>query len=267
MKVEHFYQATSLEEAYALLIESKDNHIVAGGAWMKLSLKKANTLIALDNLWLDQINESTHFIEVGAMTSLRAMEKHPLIAKLGNGTLQKAISSIMGVSIRNIATIGGSVISKFGFSDLIPVLLSLDTSLVFHQHGEISLSAFLESNTIQNDILITVKIKKKPGSFYFKKVATTALDFAILNIQVAKSDDGYQIIVGSRPGGAIFAHEAMNYINARTIITKEVIQETAKIVKETVSFSSNGRASDEYRRELAFVYTSRGLKEVSKLEN
>lgn len=267
MKVEHFLQATSLEEAYTLLQSKKDNYVIAGGAWMKLSLKKADTLIALDHLPLGGVIDHPTFLEIGSMATLRYLELNPLVKDLGCGVLQKAIQSIMGVTIRNIATIGGSVVSKFGFSDLIPVLLLFDTTLVFYKHGEISLNAYLESHVVSRDILVSLRVKKTPGSYFFKKVKTTALDFAILNIAIAKTKNGFQIVVGSRPGGALFAEKTMAFVNSEKNMTVDVIENAARMASEEISVSSNVRSSEEYRKQLIYVYVKRGLKEVTKDEN
>lgn len=262
MNVKQYTVAKSLEEAYQLLQENKDHYILGGGAWMKLSLKHVDTLISLDDCGLNTIQEHPDFVEIGALTTLRELETNPLILSLGNGVLSQAAKSIMGVTVRNIATIGGSVVSKFGFSDLIPVLLALDASLVFYHHGEIGLKAFVESKTIGRDILVSVKIPKKAVRAYFKKVATTALDFAILSIAISQSDSGTKILIGSRPGIAAFAEEAMSLIDAKGF-SPEFIEEAAKKASEEVHFTSNQRGSEEYRRQLAYVYTKRGLKEVS----
>lgn len=267
MKVQTYLNAQTLEEAYQVLQDSLENSILGGGAWMKLSTKKCNTLINLDSLGLSGIKELDGFIEIKSMTTLREIETSDLIGSLGGGVLSNAIVQIMGITIRNIATIGGSVVSKFGFSDIIPVLLVLDTKLVFFKHGEISLKTYLESKIVQKDILLSVLIKKCKEKVFFKKVKTTALDFAILNVCVGKTSEGFKIAIGSRPGLAELAQGSMEYLNKCTKITSDEIEKAAEKASQEIHFSSNQRAQAEYREQLAKVYVSRGLKEVLKLEN
>jgi len=262
MKVKTYLKASSIDEAYQVLQESTENAILGGGAWMKLSTKKVNTLISLDELDLKGIEEQDGFIRIKSMTTLREIETSPLIQAIGGGVITNSLSQIMGVTIRNIATIGGSIVSKFGFSDLIPVLLVLDTKLVFHKHGEISLKAYLESKIVGRDILVEVLIKKCDSLVFFKKVKTTALDFAILNICVGKTQEGFKIAVGSRPGLAELAIQSMSYLNGCHTVGEEEIAKAALMVVEEIHFSSNQRAQKEYREQLAEVYVRRGLKEV-----
>ncbi|MBU0996533.1 MAG: FAD binding domain-containing protein [Firmicutes bacterium] len=262
MKVNTYMLATSLEEAYLTLQETTENAILGGGAWMKLSTKKVNTLISLDNLGLNGIKEIDGWISIKSMTTLREIETSPLIQSIGKGVLSSCINQIMGVTIRNIATIGGSIVSKFGFSDLIPVLLVLNTRLVFHKHGEISLKSFLESKIVGRDILTEVLIKKCNSPVFFKKVKTTALDFAILNICVSKTEEGFKIALGSRPGLAELAVQSMNYLNQLNTVSENEINQAASMVVKEIHFSSNQRAQKEYREQLAEVYVRRGLKEV-----
>lgn len=266
MKIDKFYQAASLEDAYQLLLETNKNMIIAGGAWLKLSVKNADTLIGLDFLNLNKVTETTEFIEIGANTTLRDLETNPLLQNHYSGILSNAISNIMSVQVRNIATIGGSVIGKFGFSDLIGSLLVMDAKLVFYKKGELSLEDYLNSNSKEKDILVKVLLPKRKATAYFKKVSITALDFAVLNIAVSKFEKKILIAVGARPGIAKLALEASKYLSNQNTISTLVIEEAVKIASKEYNFSKNNRASAEYRKNLAEVYIKRGLTEVSQYE-
>ena len=91
----------------------------------------------------------------------------------------------------------------------------------------------------------------------------TRLDFAVLNVAVSKTDK-VKIAVGARPGITKMPFESIEYINSVDEITEEVINETAKKVREEISVSTNSRAGKEYREVLVEVYTRRGLMEVLK---
>jgi len=162
MEVKEYIAPKSVKEAYDALIEEKSNKIIGGGAWLRISVKSVNKLIALDNLDLNYIREENTFIEIGAMTTLRTVETNSAIKSLASGILSQAINSVMGVTIRNLATIGGSVMGKYAFSDLLGVLLVLDCKLEFYMLGEISIYDFMEMKKIPNDILLNIKLPKKP---------------------------------------------------------------------------------------------------------
>ncbi len=266
MKVSEYVKAKSLDEAYELLIENKKNYIIAGGAWIKLSIKTAEKFISLEDLNLGKIVVSDSYIEIGALTTLRQIETNEVIKKLYDGILSQAVSNIMGINIRNIATLGGSVMGKFSFSDIFPVLEVLETKLVFHKQGEVALVDFLSNPKFDKDILVKIRIKNQKGKGFFKKVATTPLDFSILNIACSKANNLIKISVGSTPYIAKPCLLAMNYINSVKTINEETITKCSNYILEEVKFSNNNRGSKEYREELAKVYVARGIKQVINYE-
>ena len=69
----------------------------------------------------------------------------------------------MGVQFRNMATVGGSVWGRFGFSDVLTLLLALDTEVELYQGGLVPLEEFA-SRKPDNDILVRVHIRKTPGA-------------------------------------------------------------------------------------------------------
>jgi CO/xanthine dehydrogenase FAD-binding subunit len=172
----------------------------------------------------------------------------------------------MGINIRNIATLGGSVMGKFSFSDIFPVLEVLETSLVFHKHGEVALADYLNNPKFGKDILVKIRIKNQKGKGFFKKVATTPLDFSILNIACSTANGKIKIAVGSTPYIAKPCLSAMNYINGVKTINEETISKCSNYILEEVKFSNNNRGSKEYREELAKVYVMRGIKQVINYE-
>ncbi|QLY39497.1 FAD-binding protein [Hujiaoplasma nucleasis] len=263
MNINNYVIVDSLEQAYRILIDDKKNMIIGGGAWIKLSVKDVNQLISLDKLSLEYIREDGDYIEIGSMTSLRMIERHPLITNLCDGILAKAIAKIMGVGIRNLATIGGSIMGKFSFSDILPVLLVLNCDLKFYKRGRITIDEFMNDKSIKDDILISISIKSIHGKSYFKKVSNTPLDFSWVNIAIIKNQN-YSIAVGSRPGIAKLCYKAMAYLNQEKDITDQVIDLVLDKAIEELELSGNLRASQEYREVLVRTYLKRGLKQVIK---
>ena len=260
MEVKQFARPETLQEAHQLLLQDSKNLILGGGLWMKKSTPSANALIDLANLGLDKIIDHGNQLEIGAMVTLRALELSPLVQELQNGLLIEAVSQIMGVAFRGQATIGGSIAGRFPFSDLITPLLVLDTTLVFYPHKEMTLEAFLGFKGRMSDILTHIIIKKSTGLSFFKKVKTTALDFAILNVAIAKIEGKCRIAVGSRPSVASLAVKAMDIINR----DHKLIDDAAEAAVSELTFATTGSSSAEYRKLLAKVYVKRGLEEVSK---
>ena len=268
MEFLNYYQATSLDDALTIVNQDPSNAILGGGAWIKQLNKKGHTLIDLCDLNLNQIKVQETCIEVGAMTTLRDMEVHSDIMRLGNGVLTHSISQILGIPFRNIATIGGTIFGKYAFSDIITPLLTMDVTLIFHQLKAIKLKDYIDRKGKLNDILIAIQIKKTTGKAFFKKVSNTQLDFSILNIAIHRNiDQQFFIALGARPSIAMLAEKAMAMLNENSTINDELIDQVADQVVLEIPLSSNRLGSDLYRKELARTYVIRGIKEVMHNEN
>ncbi len=262
MAFHHYHRATSLEDAQQTLLSHPSNILLGGGLWIKKSNAEADTAVDLSLLGLDQINEKEDHIEVGAMVTLRDFETNPAIQKLGGGFVAHAVGQIMGVALRKLATVGGSIAAKLPFSDVITPLLTLDVTLVFYPKKEIKLADYLSSKGKNKDILTHLIIKKTPGFGFFKKVGNTALDFAQLNIAISRLNSHVAIALGSRPGVAALATQAMAYLNGCAKIGPKDIEKAAEMAVAELSFASTTFASEDYRKTLALTYVRRGLEEV-----
>lgn len=261
MQVNEYVKPKTVEEALRLLDEPR-NHLIGGGAWLKLTLKQADKLISLEDLKLDKIVVHDNYISIGSMVNLRTIETNSEISKLCSGVLNQAIGHVMGINIRNLATIGGTVMAKLAFSDIYPALLALDAKLLFHSAGVISFEEFLSTPHRERDILLEVRVKSQTGKGFFKKVATTRLDFAIINFAIVKSENGYRIAIGSTPHIATLAHSAMDYLNNCKQIDETAIQKAVDLTLDEIEVSHNMRASKEYRSELIKAYVKRGIRQV-----
>ncbi len=260
MKVNEYYRASSLEDAYQKLQASPKNVILAGGLWMKKMGQSYDSLIDLSKLCLDKISETKDEVIVGSMVTQRDFEDSKIVSFLFAGVPAYAVREVMGVNFRNLATIGGSIMGRYPFSDVITGLLPYDVELEFYPAQKMSLEEYLNYKGKLNAILVAVHIKKGEGKGFFKKVKTTALDFPIVNIAVAKVNKEYRVVVGARPMVAARSYKAMEYLNNGG----KDFAHAAELAVEELSFMDNKDASKEYRVDLAKVYVRRGLEEVSK---
>ncbi len=260
LSMQIYASPTSLEEAYDLLKSSRNNVILGGCGFLRLGKKRIGTGIDLQNLKLDYIQVEEDYVEVGAMTRLRTLETNINIKNISNSIIPESLKSIVGVPFRNTVTIGGSVYGKFGFSDIITSLLSLNTQVLLYKAGLMSLEEFLNRKP-EKDILLAIRIPKSDSVGSYTGFRHSNGDFPILTVAVAKSEDKINISIGARPMGALLAKKAMDYINS-VEITRESIKETAEIVADEITFGSNMRASATYRKELSKALVERNLLEV-----
>lgn len=258
--IQKLAQPQSVDEAYQLLTAHRNNAILGGCAFLRLGAQRIGTAIDLSHCQLSYINETADEIIIGASATLRDLETSPVLQTVGNGIVSAAVSNIIGVQLRNVATVGASVFSKYGFSDLIPSLLALDTDVQLYMGGRLPLAAFLR-NRNQKDILTQVIIKKNARQAAYHQFRKSHSDFPLLNAAVSKLDNSWRIVIGARPGRARFARRAAEFLSAGELNEDRIIT-TSQIVADELPFETNTRASASYRRILCQALVQRGIREV-----
>ncbi len=138
LTIREYKKAESLEEAYTLN-QKKSNRVIGGMIWLKMETLNVGTAIDLSGLGLDTIEETDTEFRIGAMASLRALELHEGLAAYTNGAMRESVRHIVGVQLRNLATVGGSLYSRFGFSDVLTMFLVLDARVELYKGGIVPL--------------------------------------------------------------------------------------------------------------------------------
>lgn len=257
----NFFLASSLEEAYSELLKNKKNIILGGTSYLRMGNTSWNTAIDLSNLNLNYILEKDEFISIGAMTNFRALETNTLLKKYFGEIFYTALKDIIGVQFRTNATVGATVFSKYGFSDLIPVLLALNSKVRLYNGGILTLETFLNEVSIRRDILVEILIPKKVCKTSFQCVRKSKTDYSIINLAICNFDNNITIAVGSRPGRAMLARKTMDIFNHNENIEKEIIN-AVKCIGDEIPLDSNMRGSKSYRELLLAALLRKGIQEV-----
>lgn len=260
LTIKNYVRPQSLEEAYALC-QKRGSVVLGGMLWLKMQRRSVDTAIDLCDLGLDQIEETPAEYRLGAMSTLRALELHPGLNALTQGAAAESVRHIVGVQFRNLATVGGSVFGRFGFSDVLTLLLALDAHVTLYHAGEMPLSDFAAFPP-PRDILTHVSIPKGERRVAYLSQRNSATDFPVLTCALSRSGSGWTCAVGARPTRArLFPDE-------KGILAQGVTQESARAFAEDVAqradFGSNLRAGADYRRELCRVLVRRGLLECKE---
>ena len=74
--IQNYVQAESLDEAWQLN-QKRNARVLGGMLWLKMGQNPVGTAIDLCKLGLDTIEEEESSFSIGAMVTLRALEKHP----------------------------------------------------------------------------------------------------------------------------------------------------------------------------------------------
>lgn len=251
--------AESLEQAYEVLNKGKTNSILGGLLWMKMGNKAIGTGIDLSNLGLNEIEENNEEFKIGCMTTLREIETNESLNGHFNGILKESVKNIVGVQFRNSATIGGSVYSRFGFSDILTALLALDTKIEMYKGGIISLEDFCNM-PYDKDILVNIIIKKNNCKAAYLTHRQSTTDIPVLAVAVSKGETGWRISVGGRPIKAELAYKAQDMLSNNP--TEEEIQNALNSVIDELVYGTNMRGTKEYREILATVLVKRCIEKI-----
>jgi xanthine dehydrogenase YagS FAD-binding subunit len=114
MPVFELYQPASVDDALALLEKhGADAWVLAGGLdsmdWLKDRLRKPKVVVDLSNIAaLRGITEANGGLEIGAMTTLTEVVRHPVVREKYS-ILMAAAELVASPQIRNQGTLGGNV--------------------------------------------------------------------------------------------------------------------------------------------------------------
>ena len=258
--IREYKRAESLEEAWQLN-QKKSNRVLGGMVWLKMGKMQIGTAIDLSGLGLDTIEETGEEFRIGCMVTLRDLELDPGLNSYTDGAARESVRHIVGVQFRNLATVGGSIYGRYGFSDVLTMFLAMDSYVELYKGGIVSMADFV-SMKMDNDILIRVIVKKRACQIAYMAVRNQSTDFPVLTCCVSKLEGKYRAVIGARPKRAKLVSDE-NGIMANGV-TKEVAAAFASYVAEQVPTDSNLRGSSTYRTHLIHVLTERC---VVQLEN
>src|SRR5699024_3254711 len=210
----------------------------------------------LCDLGLDTIEETEDAFSIVAMVTLRQLQLHPGLNEYTQGAMAAAVRDIVGVQFRNLATVGGSIWGRFGFSDVLTQLLAMDSYVELYKGGLVSLEEFA-TRKHDNDILVRLIVKKQPGQFVYQAMRNQRTDFPVLTCAVSRMEGQYRAVIGARPNRAVVLRDEKHLLDGG--ITPESAAAFAEFVAQNVPTGSNLRGSAAYRTHLAGVLTQRGI--------
>lgn len=195
MTIREYKRAESLEEAWQLN-QKKNNRVIGGMIWLKMEKINVGTAIDLSGLGLDAIEETEEQFSIGAMVTLRQLELDAGLAAYTNGAVRESVRHIVGVQLRNLATVGGSIYSRFGFSDVLTLFLALNASVELYKGGIVPLAEYA-TRPYDRDLLVRVIVPKEPAAFCYQSVRNSQTDFPVLTCAAAKTAEGYRFAIGA----------------------------------------------------------------------
>ncbi len=252
LNVKEYLKPRELHEAWDMAKGAKSLY-VSGGlmvAQLKTSLER---LIDLKSLGLDEIEEKEGYIKVGANVKLSELTKDEMLSKMYDGFFVRFMKNVGSTQIRNMATIGGSVAFRLGWSDVITALMMLRAEVEIF-NGKIERMPIEDyiSMSRSKEIVTAIFLPIENGKVAFEKFSKSTFDIAVLNVGINLSFENGKIkksvvVVGSRPMISTRAREVEEFLIGKTL---SEVDKTAKLLSETVKVGTDIRASAEYRRAL-----------------
>lgn len=266
-----YVRAQSLDEAYELY-QKKPNFVLGGMLWLKMKNKTLGTAIDLCDLGLDQIYEDENEFRIGAYATLRQIETHEALNAYTHGAIAESVRHIVGVQFRNVATVGGSIWGRFGFSDVMTIFRALGAKVQLHKAGIMDLDEFAALPRTTRHVLVSVIVPKNAKGVVYLSQRNQSTDFPVLTCAVANRSGRYVAVIGASPymaepvwdeeGILDCLADAKTDGNAALTDNSESnakIDKFAGYVAEHIRFGSNIRAGAEYREMICRVLTRRAV--------
>jgi CO/xanthine dehydrogenase FAD-binding subunit len=249
--IKTYYRPTSLDEALSLLSNPEEKAKPLGGG-TRISKHKGPeiSVVDLQELGLNNIEKSGGRISAGAMVRLDALLKNIDIHE----ELKRAIRLDTHENSRNMATLGGWLVSSHGRSTFSTLLMALDATLTWAPGGtKVRLGDWLPTRNFESPgLLITEITWWSQPKLVFEYVARSPKDVPILIVAVAQWGSGRTRITlggfGEAPNLAMDGPDA----------------DGAEIAcRDACSDADDQWASAVYRREVASKLAKRCLTRIN----
>ncbi len=247
-----YYRPTTLKEALKLLGQGIP---LAGGTALTPTLKPPQAVIDLQALGLDTIKRTKNEIRVGATVTLQAM--------IDSGTnfpdaLIAACHLEARLNLRNMATLGGTIMSADGRSPLMTALLALDAVVHLEPGGEtIHLDQMLNDRLQDRFRSLIIEVAfPRDARLAYDQVSRTPMDRPMICAAVGGIGDLNVVLggYGLRPQRVVEAEEALK--------RGDGIDAAGAAADEAFVKADDEWASGEYRGHVAGVLIHRLVTEV-----
>ena len=145
---------------------------------------------------------------------------------------------------------------------MLTVFLAMDTTVVCHKAGEISLKEFAAMKA-DRDILVKLVVKKNPIQIAYLAQRHARTDFPMLTCAVSCVDGKWVASVGARPSRAMVVEDEKALLPVDGV-TEDKAKEFGSYVAEKLVFGSNMRGSADYRRQITPVLVRRAIMKAGK---
>lgn len=247
---------------------------LAGGTWLVARRDPAvEAIVDLSALNLAFVERRGRRVRLGAMTTLQTLAVHPSTRALANGLLAEAARRSAPRAIRNVATLGGTLVSGGSASEIALALLALDAQVVIRAPTRrvVSLDAFLAQRAEYlpaAGLIMEAGVPPIPAhagaalaGVYRASRDRAIVDAAALVFRTGDVCHTVRLALGGVAPHPIRAPEIEAMLVGRAP-DDDVFDRMAQSVAAFVEPPSDTRASAAYRREMAGVVAARALRQA-----
>lgn len=268
-----FKKPKSVAEAVAMLREGPGTGgFIAGGTALGMAhMLPYDYLVDITGIGLNGIKRDGHQVRIGATTTIQKLATNPALQLPELEFLTRAALSVATRQIRNMATVGGDLVSGYPVADLPAAFLVLDAQLglVGADRVTLSLRDFFDpaSSAGLNGSLVTeISFALPPADSrgHFIKLARTENDVALLDLAclVGLKDGRFQevrVSLGSAVLRPLRLSWVEDFLHGKPA-EDQVVTRAAELSTENLSILDNIRGSRGYRTEMVQVLLRRGLR-------
>jgi CO/xanthine dehydrogenase FAD-binding subunit len=247
--------------------------MAAGTDVMLHGTHEITALVDLSGLDLAYVEERDNGVAIGAMTTLTDLMEHPVLAGYLGGIVPAVLRKVGSPLLRNLATVGGNLVRRQPWSDVVPLFLALGATVRHFdgiEHEETLAELYGKPGHSPEDILTEVVLPAQEPvvAAAFEKFSRSAVDIALLNcaafvrIERGRCVDS-RVYVGGTPRSAAAVPAIVEMLRGREL-DDEVISEAARIATAEVSTGDDRRASAAYRTHLVGVGIGRCLRQIAR---
>lgn len=276
-----YVRATSLSQAIGLMQDDPDGtKLVAGGHTLipTLKLRLASPALLIDIGGIGELKgiEIGERIRIGALTThaelLASNELYDVVP-----IFHQAADMIADPQVRNRGTIGGSLANADPAADWPAVVVALNAELeIAGPNGRRRVAAkdfFVDifTTTLEaGEVLAAIHIARPISGtqFRYRKIRHPASGYAVVGVAVAiclKNGVVSHATIGvTGAAGHAFAAEPATEFLIGKALTRETIEEAARLASEQAECLSDHYASAEYRKHLVKTEAARALASLVK---
>jgi len=274
-----YHQPVDLKEACEMLASmGLEARLLAGGTDLLVNMKKGvespEHLVSIGELGeLQGIHQDGDVLKIGACHRVADISSSQLIHENFPGIALGA-ESLGSPPVRNLATVGGNLVTASPAADLPPPLMAYGARVVLRASNSertLELNSFflgpgqtqIQPHEILSEIIIPIPLGAS-GCGYLKLGTRKALEISIVNVAAFISMDGNglidnaRVVLGSVAPTPIRSHRAEMMLKGEKPSSK-LFEEAGKAALIDTNPIDDFRASAAYRKEMVAVLTKRAL--------